>query len=123
MKVIIAGGREIDDYEVLLRALVNASFDITAVISGGAKGADALGERFATEAGLPLFKFPADWEKHGRAAGPIRNKVMGDFGDALIALWDGQSSGTKNMIDYATKKGLKVYVERIEALDTERSGN
>lgn len=112
MKVIIAGGREITDYELLLNAVLNAGFDITTVVSGCARGADALGERFAAEAGLELIKFPADWNKHGRAAGPIRNAQMGDFADALIALWDGQSRGTKHMIDYATKKGLKVHIER-----------
>jgi hypothetical protein len=117
MKVIIAGGREINDYELVLRAVLNAGFDITSVVSGAAPGVDTMGERFATEAGLELFKFPADWDKHGRAAGPIRNRVMGDFADALIAIWDGKSRGTKNMIDYATKKGLKVYVERIDAVD------
>ena len=112
MKVIIAGGREVTNYELLLKAVLNAGFDITAVVSGCARGADALGERFAAETGLDLIKFPADWNKHGRAAGPIRNAQMGDFADALIALWDGQSRGTKHMIDYATKKGLKVHVER-----------
>ncbi len=123
MKVIIAGGREINDYDLLLKAVLNAGFDITAVVSGGARGADAMGERFAEEAGLQLFKFPADWDKHGRAAGPIRNQVMGDFADALIALWDGQSRGTKHMIDYATKKGLKVHVEmtNAESVDSKRS--
>jgi hypothetical protein len=117
MKVIIAGGREINDYELLLKAVLNAGFDITAVVSGGARGVDAMGERFATEAGLELFKFPADWEKHGRAAGPIRNRVMAEFGDALIAIWDGQSTGTANMIKQATEKGLQVHVERIDAVD------
>jgi YspA, cpYpsA-related SLOG family len=121
MKVIIAGGREINDYELLLQAVLNAGFDITAVVSGGARGVDSLGERFAQETGLQLFKFPADWDKHGRSAGPIRNRVMGDFADALIAIWDGKSKGTRDMIEYATKKGLKVYVERIDALDTEHS--
>ena len=122
MKVIIAGGREITDYELVLQAVLNAGFDITAVVSGGARGVDSMGERFAAEAKLQLFKFPADWDKHGRAAGPIRNQVMGDFADALIAIWDGQSRGTKHMIDYATKKGLKVYVERtdVESVDSER---
>ena len=122
MKVIIAGGREINDYELVLKAVLNAGFDITAVVSGAARGVDTLGERFAEEAGLQLFKFPADWDKHGRAAGPIRNQVMGDFADALIAIWDGQSRGTKHMIDYATKKGLKVYVERtdVESVDSKR---
>lgn len=111
MKVIIAGGRDIEDYNLLLTAIANAGFDITAVVSGGAKGADALGERFAEECGLPVYKFPAYWEEYGRAAGPIRNETMAKFGDALIALWDGKSRGTKNMIDRATAHGLKIHVE------------
>lgn len=114
MKVIIAGGREITDYDFLLKAVLDANFDITTVVSGGARGADTLGERFAAEAEVELVRFPADWDKHGRAAGPIRNAQMGDYADALIALWDGQSRGTKHMIDYATKKGLKVYVARTD---------
>jgi predicted Rossmann fold nucleotide-binding protein DprA/Smf involved in DNA uptake len=121
MKVIIAGGREINDYDLLLQAVLNAGFDITAVVSGGARGVDAMGERFAEETGLQLFKFPAEWDKYKRAAGPIRNRVMAEFGDALIAIWDGKSSGTKNMIDQAREHGLKVHVEMTYAVDTERS--
>jgi hypothetical protein len=111
MKVIIAGSREIDDYNLLLEAVANAGYDITAVVSGGAKGVDALGERFAEECGLPVYKFPAHWEQYGRAAGPIRNETMAKFGDALIAIWDSKSRGTKHMIDRATAHGLKVHIE------------
>ena len=113
MKVIIAGGRNVTDYEVLLNAVLHAGFDITAVISGGAKGADALGEQFAEDTGLPVYKFPAHWEKYGKAAGPIRNELMAEFGDALIALWDGKSRGTKHMIEQANKHGLRVHVELV----------
>jgi hypothetical protein len=56
--------------------------------------------------------FPADWKTHGKAAGPIRNRQMAKNAEALIALWDGNSRGTKNMIETATKLGLKVYVKR-----------
>jgi len=114
MKVIIAGSRDCEDYNLLLTAIANAGFDVTAVVSGGAKGADSLGERFAEECALPVFKFPAHWEQYGRAAGPIRNELMAEFGDALIALWDGKSRGTKNMIDRATAHGLKIHVELYE---------
>ena len=114
MKVIIAGGRDIEDYELLLEAVLNAGFDITAVVSGTARGADKMGERFAEEAGIPVYQFPADWDKYGRAAGPIRNQVMADFGDALIAIWDGKSRGTKGMIELAQKKGIPVHVELIK---------
>lgn len=111
MKVIIAGGRDLTDYEVCLRGVENAGFDITEVVSGHARGADALGEQFAQETGLTLKVFPADWEKHGRAAGPIRNNAMASYADALIALWDGTSRGTNHMITQAQKLGLPVHIE------------
>ena len=81
-------------------------------ISGHATGADALGERYAQERGLFLDAHPADWNKHGRAAGPIRNAEMAEAADTLIAFWDGASRGTKNIIVTAKSKGLKVVVIR-----------
>ena len=113
MRVIIAGGRNYNDYDTLLEAVSESRFQIDAVISGGATGVDALGERFAKERNLPLEIFLPDWNKHGKAAGPIRNKEMAMNADGLIALWDGQSRGTKNMIDIAQKIGLYVYVKRV----------
>ncbi len=111
MKVIIAGGRDLNDYEVCLQGVEHAGFNITEVVSGHARGADALGERFAKEAGLSLKLFPADWNKHGRAAGFIRNNAMAAYADALIALWDGSSKGTAHMISQAKKLGLSVHIE------------
>jgi hypothetical protein len=111
MKVIIAGGRDFNNYLLLLEGIVESKFDITSVISGCAKGADELGELFAKDMDLPVHRFPADWNTHGRAAGPIRNGEMASFGEALIAYWDGKSPGTKNMIEQATRKGLPVYVK------------
>jgi hypothetical protein len=61
---------------------------------------------------IPCFRFPADWDRYGKAAGYIRNETMAANAEALIALWDGRSPGTKHMIDIARKKGLKVYVHR-----------
>lgn len=114
MNVIIAGGREYHNYETLLEAIEEAQFEITTVVSGGAKGVDALGEQYAEEQDLNLKIFRADWETHGRAAGPIRNRKMAENADALIAVWDGKSRGTKNMIETAQKLGLLVYVKRVE---------
>ena len=113
MKVIIAGGRDYHNYDTLLEAIKESQFEISTVVSGGAKGVDALGERYAIETNRTLNIYAADWETHGRAAGPIRNRKMAENADALIALWDGQSRGTKNMIETATKKGLIVFVKRI----------
>lgn len=113
MKVIIAGGREIYDYQLVLDAITEANFDITTVVSGGAKGADTLGEQYASNMNIALNVYPADWQKNGRAAGPIRNRKMAENAEALIAIWDGKSRGTKNMIETAIKLGLAVYVKRI----------
>lgn len=113
MRVIIAGGRDFHDYDVVLKAIANSGFNIEQVVSGGAKGVDALGERYATENDKLLAVFMADWNRNGRAAGPIRNGKMAEYADALIAIWDGKSKGTKNMIETATKKGMPVYVEKV----------
>jgi hypothetical protein len=113
-RVIIAGGRDIHDYNLVLEAIEESSFQIDVVVSGGASGVDALGEKYAIEMNIPLAIFQADWHTHGRAAGPIRNRKMAENADALIAIWDGKSKGTKNMIETATKKGLLVYVKRTD---------
>lgn len=114
-RVIIAGGRTFDDY-----ALVKEKCELylseklkthrVIIVSGHASGADALGERFAAEHNLPCELHPADWNRHGRAAGPIRNAEMAGVSDALIAFWDGKSRGTASMIKLAKSKGLQVAV-------------
>jgi len=114
-KVIIAGCRDFTDY-ALLRSFADESLagvqDIE-IVSGGAAGADALGERYARERGRSLKVFPAEWKKWGAAAGPIRNSRMADYADALIAFWDGRSAGTRDMIRKAEEKGLRVQVRMI----------
>lgn len=110
MKTIISGSREIFDYNEVLNTIQEIDFRILEIVSGCACGVDQLGERYANEMGIPLVKFPADWNKYGNYAGYKRNKEMAEYADALIAIWDGKSKGTKNMIDIATEKGLKVHV-------------
>jgi hypothetical protein len=117
-RVIIAGGRDFDDYVLLYEKCVDvlgplwrAGIDTT-IVSGAAKGADKLGELFAREMDLVLISEPANWEEHGKAAGPIRNLAMAQIADTLIAFWDGESRGTKNMIETALKKGLEIHVFR-----------
>ena len=81
---------------------------------GEARGADTYGRKWAEGLGITVKSFVPDWGLHGKRAGHLRNVDMGDYADALIAVWDGESKGTKHMIDYATKKGLKVYVHRYD---------
>jgi len=114
MNVIIAGGRDVTDFDLVERAVNNSGFEIEQVVSGGAKGVDTLAVLYAQKYNKHLALFMADWDRHGRKAGPIRNGQMAEYADALIAVWDGKSKGTKNMIDQATAKGLKVYIERTD---------
>ena len=117
-RVIVAGSRNFDDYFLLREkcdALLARKTDKNIIIvSGTARGADRLGERYAHERGYQIEQYPADWNNNGKAAGPIRNAKMADNADALIAFWDGESRGTANMIETARKKGLSVRVITIQ---------
>jgi len=111
MKLIVAGGREFDDYELLERELnkLLKNEENVEIVCGRARGADDLGDTYAINKGIPVKYFPADWNK-GPNAGYMRNSDMASYADSLIAFWNGSSRGTKHMINYATKKGLKVTV-------------
>lgn len=113
MRTIIAGSRDIEDYDLVREAIQESGFEITEVVCGKARGVDTLGERWAKEKGIHVAYHPADWEKHGKAAGPIRNRQMAQNADALIAVHDGISPGTRNMIEEARKRGLKVYIKLV----------
>jgi hypothetical protein len=115
MRTIIAGSRVILGKNIVREAHILSGFTVTTVISGGAKGVDRLGEQYAKEIGVPVEVYEPDWEGQGKKAGYLRNQSMALVADALIAIWDGKSKGTKHMIDIATRKGLKVYVYLIEA--------
>lgn len=121
MRTIIAGSRDITDYGWLCDAMDEAErlhgIKPSVVVSGAARGVDRMGERWAKERGIPVDPYVADWKTHGRAAGPIRNREMAENADALVALWDGHSGGTKDMIEVAKKKGLTFYVETREACE------
>lgn len=114
-KVIIAGSRGFDDYAALcsccdkMLARKAQERQIT-IVSGHAQGADLLGEKYARERGYNIELHPANWSKYGRAAGPKRNKEMALCSNALLAFWDGESKGTKNMIDEARAAGLQVRI-------------
>lgn len=113
MKVIIAGSRKINDYELVKRVIKRSGFLIKRVVCGCAEGVDRLGEKWAMENNIPVIYFPADWVLYGKRAGFHRNFNMASFADALIAVWDGESTGTKNMIDLAKKGKLKIYYHKV----------
>jgi hypothetical protein len=114
IKVIIAGSRTFDNYDLLFEKCSEILEDYNnieiEIVSGNAKGADRLGERFAKEKGFVLTLSPADWNKFGKSAGYIRNKEMAEYADILIVFWDGVSKGTKHMIDLAEKNELKITI-------------
>jgi predicted Rossmann fold nucleotide-binding protein DprA/Smf involved in DNA uptake len=110
MKTIIAGSRDCSDISLLHTAVKQCGWVPSVVVSGTARGADRLGELWAAKRGVPVEKYPADWDKHGKSAGYKRNELMAANAEALIALWDGESRGTKHMIDLARRKGLRVFV-------------
>lgn len=110
MRTIIAGSRTVPDYSIVEEAIMESGFVITEVVSGTCRGPDKWGEVWARKRGIPIKCFEPEWQLKGRAAGILRNEEMGDYADALIAVWDGVSRGTKHMIDYAKKKGLRVFV-------------
>ena len=117
MRVIVAGSRGITDEAVVLRALRHAwlfeAINPTTIVSGTARGVDQLGERIAAKNKLRVAHFRAAWDLYGKAAGHMRNAQMAGNADALVAVWDGKSPGTRNMIQEAKKKNLLVWVEII----------
>lgn len=110
MKTIIAGSRSIVDYKLIRTVIEQSKFDITIVICGGARGVDKLGAKWAINNNIPIKYFYANWNKYGKSAGAIRNEQMAKEGEALIAIWDGVSFGTKNMIKLAFAYDLKLYI-------------
>lgn len=115
-KVIIAGGRDFNNYELLKKkcdyylstAIKNG--DKIIIVSGTAKGADTLGERYAKERGFGIERHPANWEQYGKKAGYLRNAEMTDVADALIAFWDEKSRGTGHMINLAKERKLLIRI-------------
>lgn len=112
MRTIIAGSRTLTDPKIVEEAIAASGFTITEVVCGGARGIDTLGKNWADARGIPVKVFPADWETHGKAAGPIRNSEMAAYAEQAICVVDAQAAnkGTWDMSRKATAKGLIVYV-------------
>jgi len=108
MKVAVIGSRTFNDYELVKETLTK--LDITLLVSGGAKGADSLGERYASENNITTLIFKPDWGRHGRGAGMVRNTDIVKNSDIVVAFWDGSSKGTLDSIRKVEKlnKGLMI---------------
>jgi hypothetical protein len=105
MKLAVVGSRDFNDYELLKSKLdsIHKRKPITLIVSGGARGADSLSERWAKENGVETLIFIPDWNKFGKRAGFLRNEDIIKNSDAVVAFWDGESRGTKSSIDLAKK--------------------
>lgn len=113
MKTIIGGSRDGISYEDVLKAIESCPWTPTEVVSGKARGVDTMGEQWANENNIPIKEFPANWKKYSKRAGYLRNEQMADYADALIAVWDGSSKGTRHMINIAEEKSLKIHIWRL----------
>ena len=121
-RIAIVGTRTFADYSLIKETLTQVASRMPRssieIVSGGAEGADALAKEFAFRNHLKYTEFPADWTKHGKAAGPIRNKQIVEYikeaNGLIIAFWDGESRGTKNTINRAANAGVRYLVVHID---------
>ena len=88
--------------------------DTDEIVSGGARGVDTSARKYAKEKGIKLTEFLPEYEKYGRSAPLKRNITIIEYADAVLAFWDGQSRGTKFVIDHCRKRNipLKVYIKK-----------
>lgn len=122
MKLIIAGSRhlkfDLSAIQDFIDALIPMDLGMPSeIVSGACKGVDVSGQNWAVFHGIPVTKFKPDWNKHGKAAGPIRNIRMAEYADALLLIWDGKSRGSLSMKSEAKKAGLKIYEVILRELD------
>ena len=116
-RVVIAGCRDYNNYDEARSYIdfclsnIRRENDIV-IVSGCASGSDAIGERYARQNGFKVEKYPANWNKYGRSAGPIRNKQMAEVCDYVICFWDGKSRGTKSMIEFARECNKPVKIKK-----------
>ena len=110
MKVVVCGSRTIGNRYAVYSAIEDSGFTVSEIVHGDASGPDSIAGGWARSRGIPVKIYHADWESYGRAAGPKRNMEMAEYCDAVVAVWDGKSRGTKNMIYQAEQVNKPVHI-------------
>ncbi len=114
MKIVVSGSRDYDNYDeaksYIEKCIQKTDVDKVVILSGGCRGADMLGERYAKEKGYTVERVIPEWSKYGKAAGIVRNRKMAEAADLAICFWNGKSKGTKMMIEYTKKLNKKIIV-------------
>ena len=110
MKVAVIGSRNLEVTE-LEKYLPEG---VTEIVSGGARGIDACARRYAQEQGLKLTEFLPDYEQFGRSAPIRRNVTIVEYSDLVLAFWDGESRGTRFVIDHCKKTGKPIKIFQIK---------
>lgn len=113
INLAIVGSRIFEDYKMLKQTVdeIRMRFNVVKIVSGGARGADSLGERYAKENNIETLIFYPDWTKHGKKAGFLRNVTIVDNSDMILAFWDRVSNGTKHTITIANAKNKRVLIK------------
>jgi len=114
MKLIVAGSRTFTDYQFLCQVLAPDRYRITRVLTGGARGAELLGYRWAWKHAIRHQRFRADWERFGKSAGVRRNHQMAQAGDMLVCFWDDVSTGSAHMISCMQQLGKPSVIIRTD---------
>lgn len=110
LKIGVVGSRSFNDYKLLKDTLDKYKGKMWLLVSGGAKGADSLGEKWANENHIKTLIHRPDWDRYGKSAGFVRNELIVDDSDLIISFWDGLSRGSENSINLAKKKGKEVII-------------
>lgn len=114
MKVLVCGSRDFTDpfrASLAIDARISELPPKTTVIHGAARGTDRIAAEAAERHGHTIQAFPADWKKHGKRAGIVRNlQMLDEAPDLVIAFWDGKSPGTKHTTDEARRRGIPVEI-------------
>ena len=114
INIAIVGSRDFVDYKALdkfVQEHVNLT-KIEFVVSGGAKGADKLAEQFANHHSLGIRVIYPNWQKYGKKAGFLRNKLIIEASNIVFAFWDGESRGTLSSINLAKEANKELYIYR-----------